>query len=231
MTSPSPLLFNNYYHIYVRGTNRENIFVQERNYTHFMNLYWKYIEPITDTFAYCLLRNHAHIMVRTKSQEEILENKKILVKTLKVSLPNPGYDKQDSPANRGENLQRKPLGSDYISRQFSNFLNAYAKAINNAYSRTGSLFEHPFGRVLITSERQFWNVIAYIHKNPQKHKFVKDFRDWKYSSYGIILSEKRTSISRNEVMKWFGSKDDYLRMHEQWVEGANSHWLSEDDFD
>ena len=84
MSSPPPLLFNNYYHIYVRGTNRENIFVQERNYAHFMNLYSKYIEPISDTFAYCLLRNHAHIMVRTWSVEEILETKK----TLKVSAPN-----------------------------------------------------------------------------------------------------------------------------------------------
>ena len=31
MTSPSPLLFNTYYHIYNRGTNGENIFIQERN--------------------------------------------------------------------------------------------------------------------------------------------------------------------------------------------------------
>jgi hypothetical protein len=29
------------------------------------------------------------------------------------------------------------------------------------YGRTGSLFQHPFGRVPITTDRQFWNVIAY----------------------------------------------------------------------
>ena len=57
MPSPSPLLYDTCYHIYNRGNNRENIFVQERNYEHFLNLYAKHIEPVAETFAYCLLRN------------------------------------------------------------------------------------------------------------------------------------------------------------------------------
>ena len=53
MTSPSPLLYDTYYHIYNRGTNGENIFVQERNYEYFLKLYEKHIVPVADTFAYC----------------------------------------------------------------------------------------------------------------------------------------------------------------------------------
>jgi REP element-mobilizing transposase RayT len=71
MTSPNPLLYNTYYHIYNRGNNGENIFIQERNYDHFMNLYAKFIEPISETFGYCLLRNHFHVLVKIKSEEEI----------------------------------------------------------------------------------------------------------------------------------------------------------------
>jgi len=208
MTSPSPLLYDTYYHIYNRGTNSENIFIQERNYEYYLKLYERHIAPVADTFAYCMLRNHFHVSVRTKSEEEILTAKK----TLKVSA-------------------KKPLGSDYISQQFSNFFNAYAKSINIGYGRTGSLFEHPFGRVPITDDRQFWNVIAYIHQNPQKHKFVKDFRDWKYSSYGIILSDKRTIVQRDEVMKWFGNRDEYLSLHSEWVTDAQSKWFAGDDYD
>jgi hypothetical protein len=212
MTSPSPLLFDTYYHIYNRGNNRENIFIEERNYEYFLKLYEKHIVPVADTFAYCLLRNHFHVGVRTKSEDEIKA-------FLKVS-PTFG------------DLERKPLRADYISNQFSNFFNAYAKAINKAYGRTGSLFQHPFGRVPITSDRQFWNVIAYIHQNPQKHKFVQDFREWKYSSYGIILTEKRTIIKRDEVMmNWFGTKDNYISLHGQWVTDAQAKWFAEDDFD
>lgn len=232
MTSPTPLFFDTYYHIYNRGVNGENIFVEERNYEYFLKLYEKHLAPVTDLFAYCLLRNHFHISIRTKSEEEILESKKTLEKeTLRVSSANSRQDRQGSLANQGEGQSRKPLGSGYISDQFSNFFNAYAKAINKAYGRTGSLFQHPFGRVPITSDRQFWNVIAYIHQNPQKHRFVADFREWKYSSYGIILSEKRTIVNRNEVMRWFGTRDDYLSLHNQWVTDAQAKWFAEEDFD
>ena len=78
MPSPPPLLYDTYYHIYNRGTNGENIFIEERNYSHFLSLYAKHLEPITDLFAYCMLRNHFHIMGRMKSEDEILEYKKTL---------------------------------------------------------------------------------------------------------------------------------------------------------
>lgn len=211
MTSPAPLLFDTYYHIYNRGNNRENIFVEERNYEYFLKLYEKHITPVADTFAYCLLRNHFHVNMRTESEEEIINSRKVS-ETFRES-------------------QRKALRPDYVSNQFSNFFNAYAKSINKAYGRTGSLFQHPFGRVPITSDRQFWNVIAYIHQNSQKHKFVQDFRDWKYSSYGIMLAEKKTIIKRDEVMNWFGTREDYLWLHKQWVTDAQAKWFAEDDFD
>lgn len=227
MTSPSPLLYDTYYHIYNRGVNGENIFVEERNYDLFLKLYERHITPVADTFAYCMLRNHFHVDLRVKSEEEILENKK----TLRVSSVNNRNGKQESLTNQDEGQSRKPLGSKFVSDQFSNFFNAYAKTINKAYGRTGSLFQHPFGRVPITSDRQFWNVIAYIHQNPQKHGFVKDFRDWKYSSYGIILTEKPTVINRGEVMRWFGTKADYLSLHSEWVSDAQAKWFAEDDYD
>lgn len=67
MASPSPLLDDTYYHIYSRGNNGENIFFQERNYEHFINLYFKYIAPIAETSAYCLLRNHFHGSLKTRT--------------------------------------------------------------------------------------------------------------------------------------------------------------------
>jgi hypothetical protein len=35
LTSPSPLEYGQYYHIYNRGNNRENLFVEARNYPYF----------------------------------------------------------------------------------------------------------------------------------------------------------------------------------------------------
>jgi hypothetical protein len=138
---------------------------------------------------------------------------------------------QKSLANELAGQPGKPLGSHYVSEQFSNFFNAYAKTINKAYRRTGSLFEHPFERVPITTDKQFWNVIAYIHQNPQKHGFVKDFRDWKYSSYGIVLTRKPGIINRDEVMKWFGTREAYLLLNSQWVTDAQAKWFVTSDPD
>lgn len=224
MPSPAPLLYDTYYHIYNRGNNRENIFVLEQNYTHFLKLYAQYIEPVADTYAYCLLRNHFHICVRIKSEDEILE-------TLKVSQSNQTPTKQTKPAQKGVDQDQKPLGSTYASQQFSNFYNAYAKSINKAYGRTGSLFQHPFGRVVIKNDSQFWSVIAYIHQNPQRHGFVDDFRDWKWSSFSVLLSDKPTKLKRDAVMEWFGGKEGYLDLHQEWVSDAAARWFALSDFD
>ena len=57
MPSPHPLQYGQYYHIFGRGNNRENIFYEDRNYRYFLQLYARYIEPVAYTFAYCQLRN------------------------------------------------------------------------------------------------------------------------------------------------------------------------------
>jgi putative transposase len=179
---------------------------------------------VADTFAYCLLRNHFHVLVRVKSEEEIQG-------TLRVSSVNLNHNRHGNQPSKQESQARKPLGSDYPSKKLSDFFNAYAKAINKTYGRSGSLFQHPFGRVPIRSDRQFWNGIAYIHQNPQKHKFVEDFRDWKYSSYGVLIADKPTKLQRDIVLDWFGGREGYLKLHEEWVTDANSKWFAEDDDD
>ena len=122
MTSPPPLLYDTYYHIYKRGANRENIFFQERNYEYFLKLYAKYIGPVAGTFAY-------------------------------------------------------------------------------------------------------------IHQNPQKHHFVDDFREWKWSSYHAFLAKRPTKLQRERVLEWFGGRQSYMDLHARWVVEADSKWFAEDDED
>lgn len=199
MTSPPALQYGVYYHIYNRGVNRENIFREERNYPYFLKLYARYIEPVAETYVYCLLRNHFHALVRIRDAE-----------TLKVSetfrVLNP-------------------------SHQFSNLFNAYAKAINKAYERTGSLFQHPFGRVAVTSDAYFTCLVAYVHHNPQKHRFVDDFREWPYSSYQALLSYKPTRLKRDEVLEWFQGREQFVAFHQMDVDERRIAPLIPDDFD
>jgi putative transposase len=186
MTTPEALHYDQYYHIYNRGNNRENVFVEERNYRYFMELYAYHVASVMDTYAYCLLRNHFHFLVRTKTEAEIQTFR--VSETRKVSSP---------------------------SQQFGNFLNAYAKAFNNAHGRTGSLFQKPFRRVLVRSNVHLIHLVNYIHFNPQKHGFVDDFRQWPYSSYPALKAENHSRLQRDSVLDWFGGRQAFLDSHQQ----------------
>jgi len=142
-----PLIGGNYYHIFNRGNNRDHIFYETENYYHFLRLYEKYINPIADTFAWCLLKNHFHILVYLKTDNEIDKNLFTYSTVEKPKIINP-------------------------SKQFSHFFNAYTQSINKRYHRTGSLFEKNFERKQITSESYFQKLIYYIHNNPVHHGFV-----------------------------------------------------------
>jgi hypothetical protein len=87
------------------------------------------------TDAYCLLRNHFHVLVRIKTPEEQDEYHKTRhLKTLRGP---------DEASARNPKVST-PLGPKNPSQQFGNLLNAYAKATNKAYQGTGSLFQRPF---------------------------------------------------------------------------------------
>jgi putative transposase len=187
----SPLKPETYYHIYNRGINGEIVFKEERNYKYFLQLYAKYIDPIADTYAYCLLKNHFHFHIRTRTSEE----------TKSRLFDNRIYDKLKSD-------------SFYISNQFAKFFNSYAQSVNKAVQRTGGLFEESFRRIEIKDEHYFTGLIWYIHFNPQKHGFVKDFKDYRHSSYQSHLGAKATKLNREEVLNWFGGKNGYLDFHQ-----------------
>ena len=190
MEAKVPLTHGNYYHIYHRGNNGINVFLETENYYHFLRLYAKYIEPIAETYAWCLLKNHFHILVRIKESAEIIESDLTYSTTEKPKTIEP-------------------------YRQFSHLLNAYTQAINKKYYRTGSLFETKFERKIVTSEQYFQQLIFYIHNNPVHHGFVSQMGLYPWSSYETIISDKPTMVKREEVVALFGDKKNFIDYHNQ----------------
>ena len=177
------------YHIYNRGNNGEMIFIEERNYEYFLKLYEKYIFPIADTFAYCLLPNHFHFLIRIKKDL-------------------PGFIQELRSSEERSSYQ-------LLGQQFASFFGTYTKAINKAYNRSGSLFEKNFKRKPVTNDRYFVALVAYIHQNPQRHGLIEDFRDWPFSSYVALCSQKPTKLARNEVIDWFDDRDGFVTFHQE----------------
>ncbi len=67
MQSITTLEEGNHYHIYNRGINGEDLFRDEENYEYFLKLYEKHINPVAKTFAWCLMKNHFHFLIKIKN--------------------------------------------------------------------------------------------------------------------------------------------------------------------
>jgi len=185
---PIPLEKGNYYHTYNRGNNSIDVFFDPDSYVHFLRLYDKYSSPIADTYARCLLKNHFHLLVYSRLENEI-EVSKLEYSTVE-----------------------KPKVID-SSKQFGHLFNAYTQAINKKFNRTGGLFERPFERKLITLDVYLQNVIYDIPNNPVPHGFIKQLNLDPWSSYDSIVSDKPTKLKRKEIHDLYGNKEDFILYH------------------
>lgn len=188
-TNIEPFQADSYYHIYNRGINGENIFKEERNYAYFLQKYTQFVSPIAETYAYCLMRNHFHLLVKTRSENDI-------------KLSEDGLAKNTN----------KPIHW-LLSNAFASLFKSYSQSINKAYKRTGRLFEEPFRRVWVDNDEYFTELIYYIHHNPEKHGFINDFREYPHSSYQSHLRTAITRLQRDDVLKWFGGREEFEKFH------------------
>ncbi len=67
-------------------------------------------------------------------------------------------------------------------------------------------------------DSQFTQTIIYINANAFKHKLVDDFIKHKWSSYHTILSDKPTKLLRNELLDWFGGREQFIKILKEQTE-------------
>lgn len=188
MITINPLLPDKVYHIYNHANGDENLFRAKENYRYFLTKYSEYIYPVADTYAYCLMPNHFHLMVRIRKEEELLAF---------VNLNLQGF----------KNLE------GLVSQQFSNLFNSYTKSYNKMYERKGSLFIPRFKRKIVEDENYFTQLIAYIHLNPVRHGFCEQIDDWEFSSFHAYYENKSSKINRKYLQDWFGNRTALLEFH------------------
>ena len=163
-----------------------NFFMSKKITPFFLEKYKHYLSPVVDTYAYCLLGNHFHLLICVKEDIVIPETKH------KTGLHST---------------------NNIVSKHFSDMFNSYAKSINKKYNRTGGLFESPFDRKVVNSDDYFTRLIWYIHSNSEKHGFVKDFREYPHSSYHSYLSMRETRLQREECLNWFEGVAKFEQFH------------------
>ena len=191
------------YHIYNRANGSERLFRSEENYRYFLQKYQEFILPIVCTFCYCLMPNHFHVLVRLRTDKELVE---YFNAAQSQSATLQGFKTL-------EGLARQETLSKLINQQFSHFFNGYTQAFNKQNNRKGSLFMHPFKRKRVNDINYLKQLVHYIHQNPIEANVCDTSENWPHSSYPILLSGTPTFLQREETISWFEDAHNFKKIH------------------
>ena len=152
------------YHVYNRSN--ELLFYDKENYSFFIEKIKKYIVPLSDILAWCLLPNHFHLLLVVKPEG-----------THYVS-------------------EKHRSNTQVLSKNIGTLLSSYTLAINKRNKRKGALFAHKTKAKVLNLMGNTYPEICfnYIHLNPFQSGYVNQVEDWEYSSYKAYLHKKDDGI-------------------------------------
>ncbi len=205
-----------FYHVYNRTIDRGKLFATDGNFEFFLKRLDSYLSGFVEVYAYCLMDNHFHLLIKVSSDEAIRTNLATFEEINSTKIL--ALKKKEPP---------KKTVHEIISHQFKKFFQSYAMAYNKQQGRVGTLFQTPFKRVKIDYDVYFTSIIKYIHTNPRKHGVEADFRRYRWSSYQRILLERPTKLRKKEVLNWFGGKKSFIDAHEGDFDLPNGWGLEE----
>lgn len=168
-----------FYHIYNRGVEKRDIFIDEFDYKMFLSYlknylsapYPKQVRPVRASdiheqiklICFCLMPNHFHLLVKQSSQFGIVS----------------------------------------FMRRLSN---AYTKYFNERYERVGHLFQGKYKATLIQEDPYLLHLSRYIHLNSVEllDEYRSDLKLYPYSSYGDYLGMRNTQwVHPEEILSFF----------------------------
>jgi len=229
-----PLTLDRCYHIFNRGINRQAIFFENGNYDYFLKKYTMYMRGYWQTYAWVLMYNHFHLVIKVDGIEQIMKQAtkdfvrvdKNFLKKHDVLIRGVSQESKasDTDLTSFQNLlnlakQNSPtllqqLITWTVSERFRRFLLSYAKAINKQQKRTGSLFQKPFRRKMLVARRALRQTICYVHHNPIHHDQVIAYDQYSWSSYiEYIENHAENQLIADQV---YGSISNMMQYHQEY---------------
>jgi len=197
----------NFYHIVCKSTDGLLLFHDNTDCQVFKQRLKKFTGDILDVWSFCLIPNHTHHIVKTKSIEAVVkfvssmptENMTIAMKAFVAEPSN------ESHFNK------------VIERQMNSFLVSYANYINNRYQRKGSIFQKPFKRIKIEDEAHLHQAIIYTNANAQKHDLIANYKEYSFSSYKSVLENDEYFINAKDIIAFFKGLEKFVLLHDEQV--------------
>lgn len=202
MPSRKTILANDcYYHIYNRGANKANLFEEESDYIHALNLvkYYNCIDYPIRFSKFKLL----HLDQRSEIWKRLDVSKKFVDIVSFCLMPNHFHLLVMQKQDRG------------ISKFMANFQNSYTKYFNIKYEHDGHLLQGQFKAKQIDSEELLLHLSRYIHLNPYSSHMVPDIDsllEYKWSSMQEYLNKKSFCICNKDILNnYFNSSTKHIQ--------------------
>ncbi len=210
-----PLVNNEIYHIFNRGSDKRNIFLLQGDYRRFIKTFYYYqfegpkpkfselkknsftnfkatqSSKLVEILSYCLMPNHFHFLV-------------------------------------------KQLKANGISTFMSQLANSYTKYFNTKLKRVGPLLQGTFKSVIVKTDGQLIHVSRYIHINPVVAGIASKPEHYQWSSYSEYANGSSGYCSTDLILGLFSSREEYCKFTEDQIDYGKSletikHQLLEDE--
>jgi putative transposase len=194
---------NKHYHIVFKSIDGLLLFRSDADYSVFLQRFYKFTNLAVENWAYCLLNNHAHFIVKLKTHEEVIRN----ITDIDLAVQTVAMKKLLVNSND------ESVFDEMLERQLNSFMVSFVNYTKNKYGHNGGVFQKPFKRVVITTDAHLQQAIVYVHANSVKHNISNDYERYIYSSYISISKNTNTYCEREKVIDFFGGANKFVELH------------------
>jgi putative transposase len=189
-----------YYHIYNRGTDKRDVFLDDLDYHRFLTSLREFndIKPIGSLYEKSLREKNGVAFGGSTSIMEVEPPKARLVEIICYCL-NPNH----------YHFILKQLEDDGIKKFMHRLGTAYTMFFNNKYKRSGVLFQGKFKAINIDSNEYLLYLSAYVNQNNFIHGYSKD-NSWSYSSFLDYIEKRNGTLCEKEnILSQFNNAEEY----------------------
>ena len=215
-----------YYHVYNRGVEKRDIFLDDKDYLAFLGCLKLYLTPphpvdrrIAITLQGETLSNTNKVIYCPSRQPN--NHEKTIDLVAYCLMPNHFH------------LLFRSIEKDSMTKFMRSLATRYSMHFNKKYERVGSLFQGPYKAVMVEHENQFLWVTKYIHRNPLTLSLYKEnpckLAEYPYSSYKNYLGDIHQSWLHPENILVYFSKTNPRNTYQRFVEEQTSD-LNENGF-
>jgi putative transposase len=206
-------LENGYYHLYNRGVEKRQIFLDKQDYSVFLSYLKEYLTP----------KDEKSLLNRLANSETSWTEKDKIIKALRLNnFANEFFLLAFCLMPNHFHLLVKQIKPDSIDRFLSSIGTRYTMYFNRKYKRVGPLYQGVYKAVPVYSDEQLLQLSRYIHRQALNLQGeTLQAQEVQPSSYGEYLGKRNTEwVKTTEILDFFPKNHPSLS-YESFIREAN----------